>query len=133
MLFLIFSGDAKYTFPPGKEPVGKAHSSRGKKLQLIILRTFLVENNMFYWLWSNWCVLSFSDSENGYDVKESQSSADDLFSRKSDEYNFFRNDNLDPSKQRLSHIAMLLEKLVSINFFCKFEQKIEVTFSYLPY
>ena len=72
------------------------------------------------------CVLLFSDSENGHDIhdlKESQSSADDLFSRKSDEYNFFRSDNLDPSKQRLSHIAMLLEKLVSIDRLCKIDQK----------
>ena len=48
-------------------------------------------------------------------MNAAQTSTDDLFSRKSDEYNFFRNDNLDPTKQRLSHIAMLLEKLVSIN------------------
>ena len=61
--------------------------------------------------------LSFLDSYNGQDLNDinaGQASTDDLFSRKSDEYNFFRNDNLDPTKQRLSHIAMLLEKLVSI-------------------
>ena len=48
MLFLVFSGDAKYTFPPGKEPVGKTNSGHGKKLQLINFRTFLVQNNLDY-------------------------------------------------------------------------------------
>ena len=61
----------------------------------------------------------FLESNNCQDLNDmnaAQTSTDDLFSRKSDEYNFFRNDNSDPTKQRLSHIAMLLEKLVSITF-----------------
>ena len=37
---------------------------------------------------------------------------EDLFSRKSDESNFIRAEDIDPSKKRLSHIAILLEKLV---------------------
>ena len=40
---------------------------------------------------------------------------EDLFSRKSDESNFIRAEDIDPSKKRLSHIAILLEKLVKIS------------------
>ena len=35
VLFIAFSGDAKYTFPPGKEPLGKINLNHGKKLLLI--------------------------------------------------------------------------------------------------
>ena len=40
--------------------------------------------------------------------------AEDLFSRKSDESNFLRHDDISPEKQRLSSIGMLLEKLVNL-------------------
>ena len=58
--------------------------------------------------------LIFSDSNNDTITTEGHPTEEDtdLFSRKSEEYNFFRKDDLDPTKQRLSHIAMLLEKLV---------------------
>ena len=39
---------------------------------------------------------------------------EDLFSRKSDEYKLLHQDIIEPNKQRLSHIAMLLEKLVRV-------------------
>ena len=56
----------------------------------------------------------FSESNNDTMTSDGNPTDEDidLFSRKSEEYNFFRKDDLDPTKQRLSHIAMLLEKLV---------------------
>ena len=46
--------------------------------------------------------------------KDDSPAAEDLFSRKSDEGNFLRVEDIDPAKKRLSHIAILLEKLVRI-------------------
>ena len=49
-----------------------------------------------------------TSQNNDYQAKE------DLFSRKSEESNFIRAEDIDPSKKRLSHIAILLEKLVKM-------------------
>ena len=46
--------------------------------------------------------------------KDDSHATEDLFSRKSDEGNFLRVEDIDPAKKRLSHIAILLEKLVKI-------------------
>ena len=46
--------------------------------------------------------------------KDDSQATEDLFSRKSDEGNLLRVDDIDPAKKRLSHIAILLEKLVKI-------------------
>ena len=55
----------------------------------------------------------------GYDMCQNNDShvKEDLFSRKSDENNFIRAEDIDPSKKRLSHIAILLEKLVKMSQF----------------
>lgn len=60
-----------------------------------------------------WLCINFAVSD-GYDTCQNNDyqAKEDLFSRKSDESNFIRAEDIDPSKKRLSHIAILLEKLV---------------------
>ena len=59
-------------------------------------------------------VQSYFTISDGHEMcqKDDSHATEDLFSRKSDEGNFLRVDDIDPAKKRLSHIAILLEKLV---------------------
>ena len=59
-------------------------------------------------------VQSYFTISDGHEMcqKDDSHATEDLFSRKSDEGNFLRVEDIDPAKKRLSHIAILLEKLV---------------------
>ena len=61
-------------------------------------------------------VQSYFTISDGHEMcqKDDSQATEDLFSRKSDEGNLLRVDDIDPAKKRLSHIAILLEKLVKI-------------------